>query len=1113
VRALLRVIAAVVVGVAALVVIPPASNAGPIGHDRLVSAVPPAITPHVLDGEVFAIAEVGNKIVLGGTFTQAQNPSGGPVLTRNRILAFNKATGVIDTAFNPSADNTVRTLVASPDGASVYVGGQFNTISGVSAFKLARLDINTGARIAAFNPGTINALVYDAKLVGGRLYVAGEFTSVKGTARSKLAALDPQTAAVLPDINSTFDGTHRGGTTHIYKIAVTPDRSRLVAIGNFRLVDGLDRVQVAMFDLGTSPATLANWRTTRYEPNCASSFQYYVRDVDFAPNGSYFVITTTGAYGGGPPNLCDTVSRWATSATGAAVNPTWVAYSGGDSMYAVEATGAAIYVGGHFRWFNNPFRGDAAGPGAVEREGIAALDPVNGVPLSWDPGRTRGRGVFDFLATSTGLYVGSDTDRIAGFLFRGRIAFFPLAGGTPVPQPAPPSLPADVHLLGSGPGTADPRFLYRINAGGPTLPSADEGPEWITDTAPPGSTFRNTGNAATWTAVPSVTGVPATTPLALFSSERWDAATAPELQWSFPVPAGKNVQVRVYLASRCTCTNDPGERVFDVRVDGATVLNDYDIVADVGQDVGTMKSWDIASDGTVNIELGHVVENPLVNGIEIIDLDAPPPTTTNPAFKRSFDGSTVGPTTALPPSSIPWNAVRGSFYADGRLWSAWADGTYTARSYNGTSFGAPTTLDLHGLTDAAADAQAMTGLFYENGRIYFTLAGSSNLFMRYLTVESGIVGAQRFTVTGPIAGVNWSEVRGTFLAGNHLYWVRNADGTLHRVNWVAEAPVPGTDTVVSGPGVDGNDWRARALFAYPGVVPPPPNQPPTASFTVSCDALACDVNGSASSDPDGSIASYAWDFGDGSTATGATASHTFAASGTYTVGLTVTDDDGASDSDTRSVTVAPEPPGGSSFVGSTASPNQTSTQQHSVSLPAAVQAGDVLVMALSTNSGSATVTDPSGWSRRDAVATTSMSAVLWTKVATAADAGATVTATTNTFVRGSIVAAAYRGVSSTQADLAPETVSRAAHVTPTATAPAGSWVLSYWADKTGATTSWTPPAGVTVRQTGAGSGAGHLSWLLADSGGPTGGGTVGGLTATADSSTANAVTGTVVLAP
>ncbi|GAA2158117.1 PKD domain-containing protein [Pedococcus bigeumensis] len=88
---------------------------------------------------------------------------------------------------------------------------------------------------------------------------------------------------------------------------------------------------------------------------------------------------------------------------------------------------------------------------------------------------------------------------------------------------------------------------------------------------------------------------------------------------------------------------------------------------------------------------------------------------------------------------------------------------------------------------------------------------------------------------------------------------------------------------------------------------PPANQPPVAAFTPTCTQLACTVDAAASSDPDGTISSYAWQFGDGSTGTGVTSSRTYAAAGTYTITLTVTDDGGATDTTTQSVTVAPTP--------------------------------------------------------------------------------------------------------------------------------------------------------------------------------------------------------------
>jgi PKD repeat protein len=100
----------------------------------------------------------------------------------------------------------------------------------------------------------------------------------------------------------------------------------------------------------------------------------------------------------------------------------------------------------------------------------------------------------------------------------------------------------------------------------------------------------------------------------------------------------------------------------------------------------------------------------------------------------------------------------------------------------------------------------------------------------------------------------------------------------------------------------------------------PANQPPVAAFTttppnplVGSPVL---FNGSGSYDPDGMIVSFSWSFGDGAIGAGPTASHAYGAAGTYPVTLTVTDNRGATDSETRSISVGPvnQPPTASFMV-------------------------------------------------------------------------------------------------------------------------------------------------------------------------------------------------------
>jgi PKD repeat protein len=108
-----------------------------------------------------------------------------------------------------------------------------------------------------------------------------------------------------------------------------------------------------------------------------------------------------------------------------------------------------------------------------------------------------------------------------------------------------------------------------------------------------------------------------------------------------------------------------------------------------------------------------------------------------------------------------------------------------------------------------------------------------------------------------------------------------------------------------------SDYASIGQYTISGSVPAPQvtaAQPPTAVASVTpIDGeapLAVTFDAAGSSDPDGSIATCAWDFGDGSSSSGVTASHTYAGAGTFTAKLTVTDNDGLTAVATRTITVA-----------------------------------------------------------------------------------------------------------------------------------------------------------------------------------------------------------------
>jgi hypothetical protein len=426
--------------------------------DRIVDDDPASFTPHVMDGDVHTMARVGDLVLVGGSFTRVRNAGSQTDIPRRNLFAFHASTGQVSTTFAPDPDSTVYTLEAATDGTSAYVGGAFGTVrsggASVAASRLYRVDVATGSRIAQFQPGTLNGQVRDVSVVGSHLWIAGKFTHVQGQARRALATVDATTGGRDPFYDRVLAGVHRAGSaTNVQEIATSPDNDQLVAIGNFDTVDGVRRHQLAVLDISGPTAALADYRVPLFESACSSSFETYLTDVQFSPDGSFFVVSTTGAYGGYADSMagtsgCDVVARFESGSSGA-VAPTWTAYTGGDTTWTVEVTEDVVYAGGHQRWQNNPARGDAPDEGAVSRPGIAALDTANGLPYSWNPTRTLGAGVRDMLATPEGLFVGSDTDVFAGETRR-RVAFLPLATGAVLPPRQAAQLPAELFRVAAG---------------------------------------------------------------------------------------------------------------------------------------------------------------------------------------------------------------------------------------------------------------------------------------------------------------------------------------------------------------------------------------------------------------------------------------------------------------------------------------------------------------------------------------------------------------------------------------------------------------------------------------------------------------------------------------
>ena len=950
------------------------------GHAQaqVVSAVPAVYTPDINDGTTYAINQVGARVITGGTFTNESNHGSTAVVAQPYLFAFDAATGVLDTGFRPVLNGVVNSIEPGPIADTVYVAGAFSTVNGVKDKSIVLLSTITGAVVSPFKAPANNGVGNAIRYVGGRLIVGGTFTTVAGAVHDGLVSLNPITGALDPFMNIQLTGHHNyngsGASAGIGAAAmdVSPNGSQLVVIGNFKNANGVVHDQIVLLDLtGSSAAVNTAWNTVDYSATCFShAFDSYVRDVNWSPDGSYFVVVATGGSGtniDGSRSLCDSAARWSASDTGANVQPSWVDYSGQDTFLSVAVTGTAIYVGGHERWVNNPNGYDHAGAGAVARPGLVALDPANGLPLSWNPGRNpRGAGAYAMFASTNGLYVGSDQDYFGDYRYlHKKLGFFPLATGSAVASTATTNLPANVYAAGPLSATANSSvddLVYRPDSG-------------------------------------TTIGAPATVANTVIA---WSSTRG-----AFMV----------------------GPTIFYGSTDGNF-------------------------------------------------------------YKAAFDGKTAGTPVAIDPYDDPtWANVQ----------------TGSGQTYQGVKSG------------YYAEIPNVSGAFYSDGRLYYSLLGQNTLFWRYFTPDSGVIGGTEYTVSGG----NFSNTAGEFLSGSTLYYASRSDGTLHTVaftnggtNGANPSVDASNDTVVSGPLVDGNDWRAHGLFAFGRASFP--DLPPTASATSNCTTLSCTFDGTGSTDPDGSVASYAWDFGDGHTGSGATAGHGYAVAGTYTYTLTVTDDQGAAGPvfQGQVVVTAPTTPP-VAFVAA-AHFYVTAATSAKVTTPTVTPGDTELLFVSASNTTANAIGAPTGWTPVANQTASPLQLAVFRRTAAAGDSGSVVTVGLASASQVSLQLLDYSGVGATAfSTLGASDSVTATHVAPAASVTtAGSWVLSFWADKSSTTTAWTLPSSTTSRDINVGTGSGRVTAAIADTGSSSATGSYPSRTATvAVGPSTKGVTMSLVLAP
>lgn len=945
-------------GGAVAVAAPVAAAPAPVREPTADVVTADALPTTQIDGVAWSQVIVGNTVFVGGRFGAARPAGAAPgvdTVPRSNFLAYTLSTGVLDTNFAPAFNGQVKVVAASPDGKRLYVGGDFTTVDGQPRSRIAAFDLTTRQLVPTFAPN-VNRTVNAIAATNTTVYFGGDFTKIGDLWRIRLAAV----AAV----NGVITAWRPEADRVVAGMTFTPDSSKLVVAGNFEYLNVTDRATgLGALDVATGASLPWNDGIISFGPAdgftavrtdgtaiYATSFQYgpppgmpvhqFEGTVKLSPaDGS--ILWMEDCHGDSYDTYPTAVAVYTVSHAHDCRNISGFADRSQAQVDAVNANDRSQRA--------MAFTSDPTG--TLDTNKVSAYKDWGGTPSPsiidflpfLQPGTITGQSQAAWTVTGNGKYVVMSGE-------------FPAVNSNPqqglvrftIPSRAPnkqgprmgDTLWRPTATVGNGTRVRvsiaanwdrdDLSLSYRLIRNGdtahPVATTAATSTNWsrptltlVDGSAPASSSVSYTvqaidadGNAISSAPVVAATGA---APSAYASKVFTDGAS---LYWRLAEASGAKVLDAVGTADGTTSgtvgRNQAGAIVGDT--DKASTFSNNNSNAQAwspqtaiaATDAFTVETWlkTGSTAGGAIADFGNTANGSSSTVGRVLYMDA--------AGRIRFgvdDGTTqreISSTDAY--RDNVFHHVVGTLGASGL--QLYVDGTRVAQN------------------EAITGSQSMTGYWRLGGDnltgwaakpTRSNLIGTFDEFAIYPTALSASQVAQHAQLGGKTVGVPnapptaafTSTVKGLTVSTDGA-GSADPDGSIASYSWnwgdgtAAGSGVSATHAYAAADTftvvLSVTDDRGATATVSHDVAVTKPNELPAAAFSAQPDGLGVAVDGSASSDPDGTVADLSWNWGDGTAAgAGVTTTHTFAAAGSYPVTLTVTDNSGGTATLTRKVTV------------------------------------------------------------------------------------------------------------------------------------------------------------------------------------------------------------------